>query len=214
MTKTNIKNTIIVDDNYEFAFMLNTVKTEIQTNWILGKMNKKTNTNLIKESLEKLTEYKYNSQEIANIQTITNILNSTSDKEWLIKKAMEVPIYFGNSSLAEFVHLLIIFKAAVEYDGLTRDDNDTLDLIKWKIDEKLSSPDFMKKLKSEYPNTESILESIKDFYPTINTTDTTNDVIVQKPKYFSWNMIITTTMSISVLTGTCLGLFFYLKKIK
>lgn len=206
-----MKNTINVDDNYEYAFMLNTAKTEIQTNWILGKINKKTNTNLIKESLEKLTENKYSSQETANIQTITNILNSTSDKEWLIKKAMEVPIYFGSSSLAEFVHLLIIFKAAVEYDGSSRDENDILDLIKLKIDEKLSSPDFMKKLKSECPNTESILESIKNFYPASNTK---NDVIVKKPKYFSWNMAITTTMSISMLAGTCLGLFFYLKKIK
>lgn len=206
-----------IKDAYEYAFILTSAKSDIHTQWILNKFNQTENTKNIKNELLKLINTEYDSQESAKIQTITNILNETGDLKWLTEQALKVPFSLGNSSLAEFIHCNTLFKACVEYDK-TNLNIDSIHLIMNIIDEKLSNPIFIKKFKDENPD---IIESANKFYTkhyleniknkqkintNTNETESTQIIKITKPKYTVWGI------AISMIAGTCLGLFYYLKK--
>lgn len=190
--------------DYDYAFLLNSVKTEIQTDWILENINQLNNKPIIKQSLLNLIDFEYQSQQSSKIQTITNIINGQGDTKWLINQALQIPFSLGSSSLAEFVHCNTIFKACVEYEK-TKDIEEKLNLIMITIDQKLSDSEFIRKFKNENPD---IVKSIKAFalskYKKNNVV--TDIKIITKPKYIVWGI------TLSMFAGTCLGLFFYLKK--
>lgn len=185
-----------------YATALNIAKNEITNQWILEDIEKVEHTKLIRKLLLDLVITEYESQKSSKISTVTNVVLGKGDVNHLISKAMLVPFSYGPTYLAQFIHSSALLKACIDYDknSLSNEKKERINQMMSQIDTILSSAEFMKGFFLENPD---ILKSIDIFKKEKNKQYT---IKTKKPKYIVWGF------AFSLLTGTCVGLYFYLGK--
>lgn len=193
----------VVNDEYTYVFVLNMVRTTIQNQWILDKTKQVKNAEFIKEKLLELINDEYESQRTAKKASVERVICGQGDLMWLINEALKLPFSSGSTYMAQFIHCNALFKACVEYEK-TKLNEEKINTMMSTIDEKLSSPEFMKNFKNENPD---IIKTIEDIHLSKTKIDThEKQIILKKPRYVVWGIITT------LFTGTSIGLYFYLKK--